>query len=102
MNKRFSGKKHAAGAPGGWRRWVSLGLSLLLAAPVLAREFIAIHSTAAQVRGADATIDQASPNANSGGAATLTVESNNGASNQRAIVQFDLSSLPNVAIKQAL
>ena len=102
MNKRFSGKKHAAGAPGGWRRWVSLGLSLLLAAPVLAREFIAIHSTAAQVRGADATIDQANPGTNSGGAATLTVRSGSGNSNQRSIVQFDLSVLPNVAIKQAL
>lgn len=102
MNKRFSGKKPAAGAPGGWRRWVSLGLSLLLAAPVLAREFIAIHSTAAQVRGADATIDQANPGTNSGGAATLTVRSGSGNSNQRSIVQFDLSVLPNVAIKQAL
>ena len=87
---------------GGWQKTLCLGLSLFLAAPILAREVIAIHSTAAQVRGADATINQASPNANSGGAATLTVESNNGASNQRAIVQFDLSLLPNVAIKQAL
>jgi hypothetical protein len=71
---------------------------------MLAREVIAIHSTATQVRGADATISQATPTTNSGGAATLTVESSNlgGGSNQRAIVEFDLSVLPNVAIKQAL
>jgi hypothetical protein len=71
---------------------------------MLAREVIAIHSTAAQVRGSDATLSQVNPNTNSGGAATLTVESLNsaGGSNQRAIVEFDLSVLPNVAIKQAL
>jgi len=99
MNNPLSYKGQRYGA---WQKTLCLGLSLFLAAPILAREVIAIHSTAAQVRGADATINQASPNANSGGAATLTVESNNGASNQRAIVQFDLSLLPNVAIKQAL
>jgi PQQ-like domain len=99
MNNPLSYKGQRYGA---WQKTLCLGLSLFLAAPILAREAIAIHSTAAQVRGADATINQASPNANSGGAATLTVESNNGASNQRAIVQFDLSLLPNVAIKQAL
>ena len=99
MNNPLSYKGQRYGA---WQKTLCLGLSLFLAAPILAREVIAIHSTAAQVRGADATINQASPNANSGGAATLTVESNNGTSNQRAIVQFDLSLLPNVAIKQAL
>ncbi len=99
MNNPLSSKGQRYGA---WQKTLCLGLSLFLAAPILAREVIAIHSTAAQVRGADATINQASPNANSGSAATLTVESNNGTSNQRAIVQFDLSVLPNVAIKQAL
>src|SRR5580693_4031116 len=99
MNDRFYYQDQRYGA---WRRLLCLGLSLLLAEPMLAREVIAIQSTATQVRGADATINQALPSANSGGAATLTVESNNGASNQRAIVQFDLSLLPNVAIKQAL
>jgi putative pyrroloquinoline-quinone binding quinoprotein len=85
-----------------WQKLVSVGLAFLLAGPLLAREVIQIHSTAAQVRGADATIDQANPGTNSGGAATLTVQSHNGNTNQRALVQFDLSSLPNVAIKQAL
>jgi PQQ-like domain len=99
MNDRFYYQDQRYGA---WRRLLCLGLSLLLAEPMLAREVIAIQSTATQVRGADATINQALPSANSGGAATLTVESNNGASNQRAIIQFDLSLLPNVAIKQAL
>jgi len=101
MNNRFSYPDQRHGA---WRRLLRLGLSLLLAEPMLAREVIAIHSTAAQVRGADATLSQVTPNANSGGAATLAVASLNtgGGSNQRAIVEFDLSVLPNVAIKQAL
>ena len=99
MNNRLL---HKAQRYAAWQKTLCLGLSLFLAAPILAREVIAIQSTAAQVRGADATINQALPTTNSGGAATLTVESNNGASNQRAIVQFDLSVLPNVAIKQAL
>ena len=85
-----------------WQKILGLALSLLLSAPLLAREVIKIQSTAAQVRGADATIDQANPGTNSGGAATLTVQSRNGNRNQRAIVQFDLTTLPNVAIKQAL
>ncbi len=99
MNNRLL---HKAQRYAVWQKTLCLGLSLFLAAPILAREVIAIQSTAAQVRAADATINQALPTTNSGGAATLTVESNNGASNQRAIVQFDLSVLPNVAIKQAL
>jgi hypothetical protein len=99
MKDGFSYKDNRYGA---WQRLICVGLSLVMAEPMLAREVIAIHSTAAQVRGADATINQAQPNTNSGAAATLTVESHNAASNQRAIVQFDLSVLPNVAIKQAL
>jgi hypothetical protein len=101
MNNRFSYQDQRHGA---WRRLLCLGLSLLLAEPMLAREVIAIHSTATQVRGADATLSQVTPNTNSGGAATLAVASLNtgGGSNQRAIVEFDLSVLPNVAIKQAL
>ncbi|MGA8143482.1 MAG: DNRLRE domain-containing protein [Candidatus Acidiferrales bacterium] len=99
MNNRPSNKDQRYGAV---QKILGLGLSLLLAVPLLAREVIAIHSTAAQVRGADATLDQANPATNSGGASTLTVRSLAGGANRRAIVQFDLSSLPNVAIKQAL
>ncbi len=99
MNNRLL---HKAQRYAVWQKTLCLGLSLFLAAPILAREVIAIQATAAQVRAADATINQALPTINSGGAATLTVESKNGNSNQRAIVQFDLSVLPNVAIKQAL
>jgi hypothetical protein len=99
MSDRFSRRDERYSA---WRKLLCLGLSLFMAGPILAREVIAIHSTAAQVRGADATIDQANPGTNSGGAASLTVESHNANSNQRAIVEFDLSVLPNVAIKQAL
>jgi hypothetical protein len=99
MNNRYSYRDHRYGA---WQQLLSLVLSLLLAAPLMAREVIAIHSTAAQARGADTTIDQANPGTNSGSATTLTVQSLIGSANQRSIVQFDLSTLPNVAIKQAL
>ncbi len=99
MNHRFSYENQLHGL---CRKLLCLGLSLFLAGPMLAREVIAIHSTATQVRAADATISEASPTTNFGGGTSLTVESNRGNSNQRAIVEFDLSVLPNVAIKQAL
>jgi hypothetical protein len=99
MNHRFSYQNQLDGL---CRKLLCLGLSLFLAEPMLAREVIAIHSTATQVRAADATISQALPTTNFGGGTSLTVESNKGNSNQRAIVEFDLSVLPNVAIKQAL
>jgi outer membrane protein assembly factor BamB len=57
-------------------------------------------ATDAQARGGDATLNQASPNSNNVGP-TLTVESLASA-NKRAIVEFDLSRIPNVGIKQAL
>jgi hypothetical protein len=87
---------------GTWQKLMALTLSLLMAAPLLARETIAIHSTSTQVRAADATIDGANPNTNSGTATTLTVEALSRGMAKRAIVEFDLSTLPNVAIKQAL
>jgi hypothetical protein len=86
-----------------WRKGWSIGLALYLAAPVLAREQVTIQisGTNLQLRAADATLDQANPNTNSGATPTLTVQSRNGNRNQRALVQFDLSLLPNVGIKQA-
>ena len=85
-----------------WRRWICLALALLLAAPVIARETIVLQksSTDSQARGADATLLQASPTTNSVGN-TLTVASATGAA-QHAILEFDLSRIPNVGIKQAL
>jgi hypothetical protein len=83
------------------RRWFSLGLVLLLAAPVIARETIVLQKSATdpQARGADATLNQATPTVNNVGN-TLTVSGVNGA-NDRAIVEFDLSRIPNVGIKAA-
>jgi hypothetical protein len=72
MKDRFSYHEMRYGA---WQKLVCIGLSLFLAEPIVAREVIAIHSTAAQVRGADATINQKQPDTNSGAAASLTVES---------------------------
>jgi len=85
-----------------WRRWVALALALLLAAPVIARETIVLQKsgTDSQARGADATLLQATPTTNDVGN-TLTVASATGAS-KRAILEFDLSRIPNVGIKQAL
>jgi hypothetical protein len=69
--------------------------------PLLARETITLTASSSQPRAADATINQASPNNNFTGNPTLTVESRNANRNQRALIQFDLSSLPNVGIKAA-
>jgi hypothetical protein len=84
-----------------WRRWCAFVAALLIAAPVLARETIVLQksSTDQQLRGADATLKQASPNNNNVGN-TLTVSSATGAA-EHAIVEFDLSRIPNVGVKQA-
>ncbi len=85
-----------------WRRGCALVMGLLIAAPVIARETIVLQKsgTDPQARGADATLLQATPGVNDVGN-TLTVASLTGAS-QHAILEFDLSRIPNVGIKQAL
>jgi hypothetical protein len=85
-----------------WHRCSLLFIVLLLAVPLIARETIVLQKSAtdAQARGGDATLNQASPNSNNVGP-TLTVESLASA-NRRAVVEFDLSRIPNVGIKQAL
>lgn len=82
-------------------RWVSFGLALLLAVPVIARETIVLQKSATdpQARGADATLSQANATTNNVGT-TLTVSGVGGA-NDNAIVEFDLSRIPNVGIKAA-
>jgi hypothetical protein len=84
-----------------WRRWCALVTALLIAAPVIAREQIVLQKsgTDPQARGEDATLNQASPNSNNVGN-TLTVSGNTGA-NERAILEFDLSRIPNAGIKLA-
>ena len=84
-----------------WRRWSSLVVMLLIAAPVIARETIVLQKsgTDPQARGADATLKLASPNNNNVGN-TISVESKTTAT-QNAIIEFDLSRIPNVGIKQA-
>jgi hypothetical protein len=78
-------------------------LTLFLAGPLLAREQLTIQksSTNLQLRAADATLSQANPTTNYSALPTVTVASSSGA-NQRALVEFDLSALPNVGIKQAV
>jgi PQQ-like domain len=87
---------------GTWQKIMALTLSFLMAAPLFARETIAIHSSPTQVRAADSTIDGANPTTNSAGATSLTVQALSRGLSKRALVEFDLSTLPNVAIKQAL
>jgi len=84
-----------------WCRWCALVMALLTAAPVIARETIVLQKsgTDPQARGADATLKQASPNSNNVGN-TITVASATGATDN-AIVEFDLSRIPNVGIKAA-
>src|SRR5580658_2240109 len=84
-----------------WRRWCALVTALLIAAPVIAREQIVLQKsgTDPQARGEDATLNQASPNSNNVGN-TLTVSGITGA-NDRAILEFDLSRIPNVGVKSA-
>jgi len=81
--------------------WYALAMVLLIAAPVLARETIVLQKsgTDSQARGADATLKQASPNSNNVGN-TITVASTTGAT-QNAVVEFDLSRIPNVGVKAA-
>src|ERR1700677_4070992 len=85
-----------------WHRCPVLLVALLLAAPVIARETIVLQKSATdqQLRGGDATLNQGSPTSNNVGP-TVTVESLSSA-NERAIIEFDLSRIPNVGIKQAL
>jgi hypothetical protein len=88
---------------GTWAKGWSMALALFLAAPLLAREQITIQKSAtnAQLRAVDATLSQANPTTNYSTLSTVTVASSN-AANQRALVEFDLSALPNVGIKQAV
>jgi hypothetical protein len=83
------------------RRWFSLALALLLAAPVIARETIVLQKSATdtQARGADATLNQALATTNNVGP-TLTVASATNAA-EHALLEFDLSRIPNVGIKAA-
>src|ERR1700683_4444493 len=84
-----------------WRRWSGLVAMLLIAAPVIARETIVLQKsgTDPQARGEDATLNQMSPNSNNVGN-TLTVSGKAGA-NENAILEFDLSRIPNVGVKAA-
>jgi hypothetical protein len=79
-------------------------LLLILARPAAALETatIQISATNLQLRAADTFLDQLAPNTVNGAQQTFAVRSLKGTSNRRAIVMFDLSSLPNVGIKSAM
>lgn len=95
------------------RVWIALGREFLALLAVLliagtpiafAREQYTIQKSATnpQTRGADATLDHGNPNTADGGLPTLTVAtSTTSTTNKRALVQFDVSALPNVGVKAA-
>jgi hypothetical protein len=85
-----------------WPKGWSALLVLFLAAPAMAREQVTIQKSASnpQLRGADATLIQSTPNTNSSGQPTITAGTL-AAGNEHALILFDLSTLPNVGIKQA-
>ena len=85
-----------------WLKAWSMLMALFMAGPVIAREQITIQKsgTNPQLRGADATLNQANPTVNLSGQPTITAGTL-AAGNEHAIVQFDLSLLPNVGVKQA-
>lgn len=94
----------------GWfntgKETLALLLTVFIAAPPIAfaREQFTIQksTTNLQTRGADATLDHGNPNTADGGQQTLTVAtSTTSTTNKRALVQFDVSALPNVGVKAA-
>jgi hypothetical protein len=94
--RRFRGK----------RTWQLLTLSLLFLIPpgkIHAREKKTLQKspTDLQAKAADTYLDQSAPTIANGNSSSLRVQSSTGASNQRTIVLFDFSSLPNVGIKSA-
>ena len=82
--------------------WIALALFCFLTAPLLATETLVIQKSATnkQTRAADATLDESNATTADGGLVNLTVNSRTNHL-ERALVQFDLSALPNVGVKSA-
>ena len=80
---------------------VALVLGGALAVPLPARETLTITASASQPRASDAIISQAAPNTNITVGANLTVVSRGGGRNERSLIEFDFSSVPNAGIKAA-
>lgn len=77
-------------------------ISLFVSAGVSARERKSLVSASSQARGGDAQLDASAVTSNFGSATSLNVAAK-GSTGQasRAIVQFDFSAYPNIAVKQA-
>ena len=91
----------------GTNGWRLLALGILLVIPGAkdsAREKKTLQKsqTDSQAKAAGTYLDQFGPVAANGNSSTLRVQSSLLGGNQRALVQFDLSSLPNVGIKSAI
>jgi len=89
----------------GLRTGMLLAALALSTSPAGATEQLVLQRTTAgtQARAADSYIDQAATGTNNGTATTMQVKSSNaaGGSNQRTLVEFDLSSIPSAGIKAA-
>ena len=81
-----------------------VSLAALFSSVANAREKKTLQRTTvdAQAKAADTCIEQDSPAAVNGNAATLCVQSQSGNANRRSLVLFDFSSLPNVGAKSAV
>ena len=88
----------------GFTRFLVIACCLFGALPSLAgaREKKSLVSAASQKRGGDAQLDASASTTNFGSATSLNVAAK-GSTGQatRGIVQFDLSSFPNIGVKQA-
>jgi len=70
--------------------------------PACAREKKTLTLTTSQTRGADAQLDASAQTTNFGTATSLNVAARSGTGQAaRGVVQFDFSSYPNIAVKQA-
>jgi outer membrane protein assembly factor BamB len=87
------------------RRLLVLGILLVIpGAKNYAREKRTLQKsqTDLQIKAANTSLDQFAPVATNWNSSTLRVQSSLAGGNQRALVQFDLSTLPNVGIKSAI
>src|SRR5438309_82757 len=77
-------------------------LFVALDSPACAREKKTLVTAASQKRGGDAQLDASTPTTNLGTATTLNVHGRNGTGHiSDAVVQFDLTSVPNIGVKRA-
>src|SRR5215475_11906858 len=85
-----------------WLFFASALLLLILGSLAFAREKKTLTLTSSQARGADSYLDTGNPTTNFGTATSLNVAAKSGTGQAaHGLVQFDLSSVSNIGVKQA-